>query len=169
MGFTEASPRELGVLAGGGAGGARRGFKLWFPLFIPCDTLRLGSEQPSRQPNPCQDEKKQLYAAGQRGHGKAPATLQRWEQTPRPAGAFPLPGSSRWGRPAAAARGCPGGTFPALPLPTIARGCRWSSLRHRAFPASWSPSLFPHENLSGLESLKKKPKKPPPTPKSHPI
>lgn len=57
-----------------------RSCNICFPFSLPCDVLHVQPEPPSHEPEPGQDEEEQPDAAGQHGHGAAPAAPQRWER-----------------------------------------------------------------------------------------
>lgn len=68
--------------------------------FICVVSLRFQSEQLPQEPNPCKDEKEQLYASVQFEYNKASKKLQCWEPAPQAPQPSPCPGHARRGRPA---------------------------------------------------------------------
>ncbi|KAB0404283.1 hypothetical protein E2I00_016757, partial [Balaenoptera physalus] len=57
-------------------------------------------KQLPQEPNPCKDEKEQLYASVQFEYSKASKKLQCWEPAPQAPQPSPCPGHARRGRPA---------------------------------------------------------------------
>lgn len=68
--------------------------------FMYVVSLHFQSAQLPQEPNPCKDEKEQLYASVQFEHNKASKKLQCWEPTPQAPQPSPCPGYARRGGPA---------------------------------------------------------------------